>query len=56
MHKKMKMALQKDENLAHEQQQYGVCFCKKSFPFMIYVADMVILMSNFDDFDNDQIS
>ena len=23
---------------------------------MIYVADMAILMSNFDNFDNDQIS
>ena len=29
---------------------------KKTFPIMIYVADMVILMSNFDNFDHDQIS
>ena len=29
---------------------------KKNFPFMIYVADMAILMSNFDSFDHDQIS
>ena len=29
---------------------------KKAFPIMIYVADMAILMSNFDNFDNDQIS
>ena len=52
----MKMTVQKDENLAHEQHQYGVCFCKIFFPIMIYVADMAILMSNFDNFDNDQIS
>ena len=31
-------------------------FAKKNFPFMIYVADMAILMSNFDSFDHDQIS
>ena len=49
MHKKMKM---KDENSVYEQHQYGICFCKKN-PIMIYVADMAILMSNFD---NDQIS
>ena len=29
---------------------------KKSFPIMIYVADMAISMSNFDNFDNDHIS
>ena len=57
MYKKMKMTKQKDENLAHEQKQYGVYFCKKNlFPFMIYVADMAILMSNFDSFDHGQIS
>ena len=28
----------------------------KKILIMIYVADMAILMSNFDDFDNDQIS
>ena len=55
MHEKMKMTQLKDENLAQEQHQYGVCFWKK-IPFMIYVADMVILMSNFDNFDHDQIS
>ena len=31
-------------------------FAKKIFPFMIYVADMAILKSNFDNFDYDQIS
>ena len=56
-HEKMKMTKQLDENLAHEQHQYGVCFCKKKiFPFMVYVADMAILMSDFDNFDHDQIS
>ena len=55
MHEKIKMTKQKDENLAHEQYQYGVCFWKKKF-LMIYVADIAILMSNFDNFDNDQIS
>ena len=29
---------------------------KKIFPIIIYVADMAILMSNFDNFDSDQIS
>ena len=52
----MKMTQQKDENLAHEQHQYDVCFCKKKFSYMIYIADTTILMSNFDNFDNDQIS
>ena len=53
----MKMIQQKDENLAHEQHQYGVCFFKTIFfPFMIYVADMAIFMSNFDNSDSDQIS
>ena len=52
MHKKMKMTKHKDENLAHEQHQCGVCF----FPVMIYIADMAISMSNFDNFDNGQIS
>ena len=42
MQEKMKMILQKNENLVHEQHQHGVCFCKKSFPIMIYVADMAI--------------
>ena len=28
-------------------------FAKKIFPIMIYVADMAILMSNFDNFDID---
>ena len=56
MHKKMKMTQQKGENLVHEQHQHGVCFCKKNFAIMIYVADMAISMSNFDKFSNDQIS
>jgi len=29
---------------------------KEKIPIMIYVADMAILMSNFDNFDQDQIS
>ena len=33
-----------------------IVFEKKKFPFMVYVADMVILISNFDNFDHDQIS
>ena len=31
-------------------------FAKKKIPIMIYVADMAILMSIFDNSDNDQIS
>ena len=31
-------------------------FAKKKIPIMIYVADMAIFMSNFDNFYNDQIS
>ena len=31
-------------------------FAKKIFPFMIYVADMAISMSNSDDLDDDQTS
>ena len=31
-------------------------FAKQFFPFMIYVADIAILMSHFDNFDNDQTS
>ena len=31
-------------------------FAKKNLPNMIYVADMAILMSDFDNFDHDQIS
>ena len=30
-------------------------FAKQFFTIMIFVADMAILMSNFDNFDNDQI-
>ena len=56
MHEKMKMTKQKDKNLAQEQHQYGVCFWKKKFPIMICVTAIAILMSNFDNFDNDQIS
>ena len=29
---------------------------RKKIPIMIYVADLAILLSNFDDFDHDQIS
>ena len=53
----MKMILQKDDNLAHIQQQYSVSFCGKNlFQIWIFLADMALLMSNFHDFDEDQIS
>ena len=49
MHKKMKMTLQRAENLMHAQQHYGVSFHKKIFFYiLIYIADMANLMSNFD--------
>ena len=49
MYKKMKMTKQYDKNIVHVQHHYGVSFYKKkrNFLIMIYVADMVILMSNF---------
>ena len=54
---KRKMILQRNENLVHVQQQYGVSFCKKNwFQIWIFLADMALLMSNFYDFDRDQIS
>ena len=57
MQEKMKMILQRDENLVHIQQQYSVSFYKKNwFQIWIFLADMALLMSNFHDFDKDQIS
>ena len=57
MQVKMKRILQKDENLVHLQQQYSVSFCEKNwFQICIFLADMAWLMSNFHDFDGDQIS
>ena len=47
------MTLQKDKNLVHEQQHYSVSFFKKNVLIMIFVADMAILMSDFDNFDID---
>ena len=53
----MKMILQKNENLVHVQQLYGVSFCEKNwFQIWIFPADMASLMSNFHDFDKHQIS
>ena len=56
MQGKRKMAQQKDKNLVHIQQQYSVSFYEKNcFHILIFLADMAFLMSDFDDFDNDQI-
>ena len=53
----MKIILQRAKNLAHVQQHYGVSFYKKNiFLILIYIADMAILMSDFDNFDIDQMS
>ena len=57
MHKKMKMTQQRAENLVHVQQHHSVSFYKKNiFPILIYIADIAILMSDFDIFDTDQMS
>ena len=51
------MILQKDKNLVQIQQQYGTSFCeKKLFQIWIFLADIALLMSDFSDFDEDQIS
>ena len=53
----MKMTLQRAENLVHVKQHYTVYFYQKNiFHILIYIADMAIQMSNFDNFDIDQIS
>ena len=52
----MKMILQKDENLVYEQQPQSNSFCKKiDSKSAFFNADMTYLMSNFHDFDDDQI-
>ena len=49
--------MQKDENLVHIQQQYSVSFCEKNdSKSEFFLADMALMMSNFHDFDKDQIS
>ena len=61
---KVKKNARKNEDDLAERWKLGTwttpiwCFLlqNKIFPIMIYVADMAILMSNFDNFDNDQIS
>ena len=62
MQEKMKMTKQKNKNLALVK-TWPMCnsntvflFANFFFSIMIYVADMAILMSNFDNFDHDQIS
>ena len=52
----MKMISQGAKNLVHVQQHQGKHFYKKYFSFFINTADMTILMSNFDNFDIDQMS
>ena len=50
----MKMTLQRAENLLHVQQHHIVSFYKKNiFLILIYIADMAIWMSDFDNFDID---
>ena len=52
----MKMTLQKDENLVQAQQQCSINFCiKKILNHDFFLADVAFWMSDFDDFDNDQI-
>ena len=52
MHKKIRTTKHKDKKLVHVQQPCGVSFYKNFFLIMIYVDDIAILKSNFD---NDQI-
>ena len=52
----MKMILQKDDILVHIQQQYSVSFVEKIDPNLDFLADMALFMSNFHDFDKEQIS
>ena len=56
MHSKVKMTSQRAENLEHVQQQHGKHFYKKNiFLKLFYIPDMAISMSNFDNFDIDQM-
>ena len=53
----MKMTSQQAENMVHVQQHRGKHFYKKIlFIDLIYIADIAIWMSSFDNFDIDQIS
>ena len=56
MQEKIKMTQQKDENLVQVQQQCSFFLHKDIFQIMICLTGMTFWMSNFDDFDNDQIS
>ena len=57
MQEKMKMILQKDENLVHVQRQFSVSFVEKiDSKSGFFLADMALFMSNFHAFDDDQIS
>ena len=51
----MKMTRQKGENLSQVQQQGSVYLCIKAISNYDFLADMASEMSNFDNFDNDQI-
>ena len=47
----------KDKNFAQVEQHYSVHFSiKKFFQITVFLADMAFQMSNFDDFDINQIS
>ena len=68
MHTKMKMTLQRAENLVQVQQHHGTCVCdvtqtimvnhftKKNLLILLFIADMAIQMCNFDNFDIGQMS
>ena len=54
----MKMTLQRAENLVYTYTTTSYCFFlqKNIFLILIYIADMAILMSDFDNFNIDQMS
>ena len=53
----MKLILQKDENLAHIQDQHSHSFCEKiNSVSAFFPADMANLMTDIHDFNEDQIS
>ena len=57
MQKKIKAIYRKDKNLVLGQQLGSVYFCiKKIFESLFFLADMAFQVSNFDEFNNDQIS
>ena len=55
MQEKMKMILQEDENLVHLQQECSDSFYEK-IEYMHFSSRYGILVCNFHDFDDDQIS